>query len=53
LSAFNKWKKVWVAGFLRKKHRSINEWQDCLKLLRDWPLHWEMAVAEVLETLKT
>jgi len=22
-SAFNKWKKVWVAGFLEKKHRSI------------------------------
>jgi hypothetical protein len=25
LSAFNKWKKVLVAGCLRKKHRSINE----------------------------
>jgi hypothetical protein len=22
-SAFDKWKKVWVAGFLEKKHRSI------------------------------
>jgi len=22
-SVFNKWKKVWVAGFLEKKHRSI------------------------------
>jgi hypothetical protein len=23
LSAYNKWKKVWVAGLLEKKHQSI------------------------------
>jgi len=27
-SAFNKWKKVWVAGFLKKKHRSIIQGQN-------------------------
>jgi len=27
-STFNKWKKVWVAGFLEKKHRSINRGQN-------------------------
>jgi hypothetical protein len=31
LSAFNKWKKVWVAGFLEKKHRSIIPGQNRLK----------------------
>ena len=30
-SAFNKWKKVWVAGFLKKKHRSIIPGQNRLK----------------------
>ena len=52
-SAFNKWKKLWVAGFLEKKHRSINRGQNCLKQLRNGPLHWEMAVAEFLETFET
>jgi len=32
-SAFNKWKKVWVAGFLEKKHRSIIRGQNQLKQL--------------------
>jgi len=27
-SAFNKWQKVWVAGFLEKKHRSIIRGQN-------------------------
>jgi len=27
-SVFNKWKKVWVAGFLEKKHRSIIRGQN-------------------------
>jgi hypothetical protein len=30
-SAFNKWKKVWVAGFLEKKHWSIIPGQNGLK----------------------
>ena len=30
-SAFNKWKKVWVAGFLEKKYWSIIPGQNCLK----------------------
>jgi hypothetical protein len=29
--AFNKWKKVWVAGFLEKKHRSMIRGQNQLK----------------------
>jgi hypothetical protein len=29
-TAFNKWKKVWVAKFLEKKHRSIIPGQNCL-----------------------
>jgi len=52
-SAFNKWKKVWVAGFLEKKHQSIIEAQNRLKQLRDGPLHWEMAVADFLETFES
>jgi len=52
-SAFNKWKKGWVAGFLEKKHRSIIWGQNQLKQLRDGPLHLETAVAYFLETLET
>jgi len=50
--AFNKRKKVWVAGFLEKKHRSIVRGQNRLKQLRDGPLHWEMVVADYLETFE-
>ena len=32
-SAFNKWKKVWVAGLLEEKHRSIIPGQNRLKQL--------------------
>ena len=32
-SSFNKWKKVWVAGFLEKKHRSIIPGQNRLTQL--------------------
>jgi hypothetical protein len=53
LSAFNKWKKVWVAGFLEKKHRSIIPGQKRLKQLRNGPLRWEMAEADFLETFET
>jgi len=52
-SAFNEWKKVWVAGFLGKKHWYIITGQNHLKQLRDGPLRWEMAVADFLETFET
>jgi len=52
-SAFNKWKKVWEAGFLEKKHRSITLRQNRLKQLIDGPLLWEMAVADCLETYES
>jgi len=51
-SAFNKWKKVWEAGFLEKKYLSIIWGQNRLNRLRDGPLHWEMAVADFLETFE-
>ena len=44
-SAFKKWKRVWVAGFLEKKHRYITRRQNQFKQLRDGPLVWETAVA--------
>jgi len=53
VSAFNKWMKVWVAGFLEKKHRSTIRGQNRLEQLRDGPLHWETAVADIVETLET
>jgi hypothetical protein len=52
-SAFNKWKKVWVAGFLEKKHRSIIRGQNRLKQLQNGPLLWETAFADFLETFET
>jgi hypothetical protein len=52
-STFNKWKNVWVAGFLEKMHRSIIRGQNRLKQVRDGPLHGEMAVADVLVTFET
>ena len=51
-SACNKWKKVWVAGFLEKKHRCIIPGQNYLKQQRDGPLHRETAVADFLETFE-
>ena len=52
-SAFNKWKIGWAAGCLEKKHRSIIRGQNRLKQLRDVPLHWEIAVADLLEPFET
>jgi len=49
-SAFNKWKKVWVAGFLEKKHRSIISGQNRLKKGWEGPLHWETVAADFLKT---
>jgi len=51
-SAFDKWKKVWVAGFLGKKHRSIIRGQNRMKQVRDGPLHWKTAVADFLVTFE-
>jgi hypothetical protein len=51
--AFNMWKKVWVAGFLEKKHPSNIRGQNSLKKLRDAPLRWEMAVGDCLQTFET
>jgi hypothetical protein len=44
-SAFNKWKEVWVAGFLEKKHWSVIPGQNHLKSMHNGSPHWEMAVA--------
>jgi hypothetical protein len=52
-SAFNKWKKGWVAGLLEKKHWSIIRVQNRLKQRRDGPLHWVTAVTDFLETFET
>jgi len=52
-STFNKWKKIWVAGLLERKRRSIVPGQKRLKQLRDGSLHWEMVVADILETFGT
>jgi len=45
-SAFNEWKKLWVAEFLEKKHRSIIRGQSRFNHVRDGPLHWETAIAD-------
>jgi hypothetical protein len=52
-STFNKWEKVWVAGFLEKMHWSISQGQYCMKQLRDRPLHCVMVVRNVLQSFKT
>jgi hypothetical protein len=45
-SACNKWKKVWLAGFLEKKHRSIILGYNRLKQLRNGPLagRWRLLI---------
>jgi len=42
-----------VAGFLDKKLWSIIQGQNCLKQLRDRPLHWETVVADFLATFQS
>jgi len=49
-SALNKWKKVWAAGCLEKKHQAIIRGQNRLKQVQDKSLCWEMAVADSLQT---
>jgi hypothetical protein len=51
--AFNKWKKVWVAGFLEKKHRSIVRGQNQYIQVRAGHLHREMAVEDFIATFET
>jgi hypothetical protein len=51
-SAFNMWKKVWVAGVLEMNHRSIIPGHNILKQQRDGPLRWEMVVADFLVTFE-
>ena len=53
LSAFNKWKKVRVAGIVGKKHQSIIPGQNRLKHMRNGPPLWEIAGADLLETFDT
>jgi len=45
-STFNKWRKVWAAGFLEKKPRSIIPGQNCLNQMQVGHLYWETTVAE-------
>jgi hypothetical protein len=52
-SAFNEWKKVWVAGFLEKKHWSFIRGHNRLKQVRDGSLYWETAVPDFLATFET
>jgi hypothetical protein len=50
--AFNKGKKVWVAGFLEKKHRSIIRGPNWFERVWERPLHWVTAVADFLDTFE-
>jgi len=52
-SPFNKWKKVWVAGFPEKMHQSCIRGQNRFEQVRDGPLHCETAVADCLATFET
>jgi len=52
-SALNKWKQVWLAGFLQKMHRYCVPGQNYPKQLPDGPLHWETGVADCSVTFKT
>jgi len=52
-TAFNKWKKVWVAGFYEMNHWSIMQGQNRVKQLQDGLLQWETTVADFLETFET
>ena len=53
LSAFNKWKKRWVAGYLEKKHLSGIGGQYCFEQLRHRRMCWKTAVAQLFETFET
>jgi len=51
-SVFNKWKKVWVAGNIKKMHQFIILGQNQVKLLSDRHLCGETVVADVLLTFE-
>jgi hypothetical protein len=53
ISTFNKWKNVWVPGFVGKKHRSVIQGQTHLKQLHDGPLQWEAVGANILDPFET
>jgi hypothetical protein len=50
---FKEWKKVWVAGILKKNHSSSIPGHNRLKHMPHRPLHWDTAVAGILESLET
>jgi hypothetical protein len=52
ISVFNKRKKVWVAGCLGKKHRSMIPGQNRLTQHQNVPLPWEMVVADLVGTFE-
>jgi len=49
---FNKWKRVWVAGFQENKHQPSIWGQNRSKHLRDGPLYWMTAVVIFLTTFE-
>jgi hypothetical protein len=51
-SAFNKWTKAWVGGFLEKKLWSIIWGQNQMNQVRDGPPHWGTAVVDFLRHLR-
>jgi len=50
---FNRWKKVWVSGFLGKKHQSIIQGQNHLTQLWDRPLYRVTVVADMIMTFQS
>ena len=50
---FNMWQKGLAAGLLKKKHPSIIPGHNLVKQRQDRPLHWERAVADIVETSET
>jgi hypothetical protein len=46
----NKWKKLFVTGFVEKKHKAIIPSSNQLKLQRHVLLHCESAMADFIET---
>jgi hypothetical protein len=52
-SAFNKWKKVWVAAFLVERRRSIVQGQTRSHQVSDGPLYRGLAVADFFPTFET
>ena len=51
-SAYNKWKKVWVAGVPEKKHWSIIWGNNHLKQVQNGPVHSQTGVAYSFQTFE-